>query len=168
MRETIFYWDIAIVNNFLLFFLEMKRKVPKVSYKVVFLNKLFMPTKFDELVCKWLQLIFLQDAMESKKDTKLYLWYCIRKATVSLLMDNRWLFSCIYIVHLCTKRCKNLLLRICETTCGFHRFNNRFAIYIYIYDSLLSKYSIFHHLVYVARWSLTSFRVFLFLKNKIR
>jgi hypothetical protein len=73
MRETIFYWDIAIVNNFLLFFLEMKRKVPKVSYKVVFLNKLFMPAKFDELVCKWLQLIFLQDAIESKKDTKLYL-----------------------------------------------------------------------------------------------
>jgi hypothetical protein len=36
------------------------------------------------------------------------------------------------------------------------------------YDSPPPKYTTFHHLVYVARWSPTNFRVFLFLKNKIK
>jgi hypothetical protein len=38
------------------------------------------------------------------------------------------------------------------------------------YDFSPPKYTTFHHLVYVARWSLTSFRVFFFkkIKNKIK
>jgi len=40
-----------------------KQNVPKARYNVVFLKKLFAPTKN---VCKGLQQIFLQDTMEPK------------------------------------------------------------------------------------------------------
>jgi hypothetical protein len=36
------------------------------------------------------------------------------------------------------------------------------------YDSSPPKYTTFYHLVYVVRWSPFNFRVFLFLKNKIK
>jgi hypothetical protein len=145
-RNNFLFVHCAIVNNsFLLFFLENEeengsRNTHKVHYKVVFLKKLFVLTKSNELVCKDLQLMFLQNTTKPKRDTKLYLWCCIRKEKSllmiindcismqqSLLIDNRWLFSCTSIVHLRTKRCINIPLRICETTCVFHRFSDRFA-----------------------------------------
>jgi hypothetical protein len=138
-RNNFLFGHCVIVNNnFLLFVLENEeengnRNAHEVRYKIVFLKKLFVLTKSNELVCKWLPLIFFQYTMEPKKDTKLYLWYCIRRATISLLMDNRWLLPCRSIVHFHTKRCENLPLRIYEITCGFHRFNGEFVKYIYIY-----------------------------------
>jgi hypothetical protein len=78
-RNNFLFGHCAIVNNFfLLFVLENKeengnRNAHKVRYKVVFFKKLFVPTKSDELVFKKLQIIFLQNTMEPKKNTKLYL-----------------------------------------------------------------------------------------------
>jgi len=59
-RNNFLFGHCATVNNnFLLFVLENEeengnRNAQKVHYKIIFFKKLFVLTKSNELVCKWL------------------------------------------------------------------------------------------------------------------